>query len=80
MCVCVCVCVFVRYLSLHPTRQDLTQGLFYCGGFRERGGHALLDHIGHRLTGCTMSQMTLLGLRITKCNVSPARMPAHSLN
>ena len=44
------------YLSLPPTRQDLRQGLFYSGGFREEGSraqvlaYALLDYAGCRLT------------------------------
>ena len=58
-----CLC-----LSLPPTTQDLTQSLFYSGGFREGGGwawakiHALLDYVGHRFTGCNVCQMTLLDL------------------
>ena len=48
-----------RYLSLPPNRQDLTQGLFYCGGFREE---ALLDLCLHRLTSCNVSHMSLQDL------------------
>ena len=57
-----------RYLLLPPTRQDLTQGLFYSWGFREKGGQAqveacvLLDYAGHRLTLSNMNQMRLLEL------------------
>ena len=74
-----------KYLSPPPTRQDLTQGLFYSGGFGEGGDQApaktstLLDYV-HRLTESNVSQMTLQELRLTKCNVSPVRMPAHRLN
>ena len=75
-----------EYLSLPPTRQGLTQSIFLVGSFREWWGRArtstraLLDYVVHRLSGCNVSQMTLLGLGLTKCNVSPARMPDHSLN
>ena len=33
-----------------------------------------------QLTLCNVSQMTLLGLIFTKCNVSPVCMPSHNLN
>ena len=75
-----------QYLSLPPTRQDLTQGLSYSRGFEERWGqaqakiHALLDYVGHWLTGCNVSQMTQLGVGHTKYNMIPARMSSHSLN
>ena len=36
--------------------------------------------LGHRLIGCNVNQVTPGGLKLTKRNVSPACMPAHSLN
>ena len=63
MCVCVCVCVCVctcRYLSLPPTRHDLTQGQKpegqlkwgYRGGEGREGAETrtLLVCAAHRLT------------------------------
>ena len=56
------------YLSFPPTRQDLTQGHFYTGDFKEAGGqeraetHTLLDDGGHWLTRCNVKQMSLMDL------------------
>ena len=66
-----------------PPSLDLTQGLFYSWGFREGGGQAGFlapAPIGHRLSRCNVRQMTLLGLRLTKCSESLAHMTTHSLN
>ena len=53
----------------------------YNGGIRGEGWErALLNYVDHRHTGCNLSQMTLLGLGLTKSKVKPARMPAHRLN
>ena len=74
------------YLLLLPIRYDLTQGLFYSGSFREGEVRArakicaLLDYVGHGFTWCNVSQVTLLGLELTECNVSLSYIPAHSLN
>ena len=60
--------VYRQYLSLSPTRQELTQGLFYSGSFREgesRAGteiHTLLVYSGHWFTECNVSLVNQLGL------------------
>ena len=62
----------------HP-RQDLSQGLFFIAavlGKRKIETRVLLNYVGHRLTGCTVSQVTQLELGFTECNESPALMPA----
>ena len=59
-----------------PTRQDLTQGLFYSEG---------LGEVRHepRLMSCWAVQCEPgdpAGVGLTKCNVSPTRLRIHSLN
>ena len=76
----------LRYLSLSPTRQNLIQGLFYCCDFKKEGSlaRALLDYVGHRLTGCNVSQVTLLDMDslslIWVHSSLRTRMPAHCVN
>ena len=75
-----------RYSSLHPTRQNLTHGLFYSGGFREEvvrlraETRALLDLClsSAHLEQCDPDEQAGFGL--TRCCVSPVRVPIHSLN
>ena len=80
-----------KILLLPPTRQDLTQGLFYSRGFRGGGVRvwvsslALLDSVDHRLVWYNMSHVTQLDMdslsrRWFHYSSVPARMPAYILN
>ena len=74
------------FISAPPHQTRFDERSFYSGDFWEGGGRALvsaralLDYVGYRLTLCNVSQMTLQGFGLSKCNVSPARTPAHRLN
>ena len=80
------------YLSLPPLRQDLTKGLFYCGGLRRRRRRRRFS--GMSRGSCPAGRMLVIGsframwTRWADCwtwthtiyYVSPAHMHAHSLN
>ena len=66
----------LQRLICHKTLPTKQIRLKY-GGFREGEARAraetrtLLDYYGYKFDGCNVSQMTLLGLGLTECNVSP---------
>ena len=50
----------VRYLSMPPTRQNLTQGLFYSGGFREGGSYTWAKTLALLVIGSLSAMWTIL--------------------
>ena len=78
----------LSWLNIYSCRsQDrVWHKIFFYSGVLGKWGkegdktHALLDYAGDWLTRRNISQMTLLGLGLTKFSMRPKRMPAHSLN
>ena len=70
-----------RYLSLPPSRQDLTQDLFYSEGLREGESRARAEIralSSAHLVQCEQDEPA--GLGYTWYYMNPARVPVQSLN